>query len=97
MYFKYYLQIGFKYDYKRLFVTQECSACNKKVAKLTLRFIRENAHWYIECIIYSCGKNLNSNDFVDEDMMIECSCQLFYKLIKINGSYIDRKTVLNVK
>jgi hypothetical protein len=77
---------GFKYDYERLFVKHECLVYKIEIIKLEYRFIRDNEHQYIKCIICSCDKRLVAKK-VEEDMTMGCFCGLTYKLIKINNVY----------
>jgi hypothetical protein len=77
---------GFKYDYERLFIEHECSACKETIAQLDNRFIRDNEHQHIECIICSCNKRLVAKE-LEVDTIMRCSCGLTYKLIKINNVY----------
>jgi hypothetical protein len=91
--YQYFRQkIGFNYDYKRLFHSHECSACGNQISQLVPRFIRDDIHQHIMCISCPCGKKLDSDDFVEEDVTIGCSCKLAYKLIKMGGIHWDRDT-----
>jgi hypothetical protein len=88
------MRLGFNFDYKRLFILIEYSACKDQIERLILRFIRNEEHWYIQCIAYPCSKKLEEIDVSElkEDMTIECFCKLAYKLIKINGVYLDKNS-----
>jgi hypothetical protein len=86
---------GFKYDYERLFVEHKCLVCKMEIIKLEHRFIRDNEHQYIKCIICLCGKRLVAKE-VEEDVMMGCFCGLTYKLITINNVYWDRTTKMIV-
>jgi hypothetical protein len=80
---------GFKYDYERLFLEHECLVYKEKIIKLEYRFIRDNEHPHIKCIICLCGKRLVAKE-VKEDKTMGCFCGLTYKLVKINNRYWDR-------
>jgi hypothetical protein len=87
--------LGLKYDYERLFVEHECLVYKMELIKLEHRFIRDNEHQYIKCIICSCGKRLVEKK-VEKDVMMSCSCGLTYKIIKINNVYWDKTTKMIV-
>jgi hypothetical protein len=80
----------------RIVYPKEILSMQKSNGKVIFRFIRDEKHQYIEYIICFCSKKLVEKNLknLKENLIIDCSCKLAYKLIKIDNVYIFKNSII---